>query len=654
MAIRTTVLYETGGNLRIMSSAQLDEIRALAAYFYQEDPVETLTYVASGGNLSPTMTDRRYQAGAATTGRVSSYASEAATADISAIDTTYDRVSKTRVSSVTNVEPVENASNTAFPIYWDGATKTIKSMTKDDFFDTFIGYTITNGLVGTGSVNKLAAGTYTVLTNSTSISGNPGTAIVSTNPIFVDTRADASAYTAAGIAETQDQPTTINSYYLHKIQQTSKPTYQTPLFLRTDGSGVQVYTTATFEAMVEDYIISAAFGKSGYSITHEMGTSVSNQKGTNINDTYLSGSSADGYTQYLANANDYRTQEFPNGTVAILSSYKLGVTTSATYTATASVSSVNEGGSVTFTITTNNVAPGNVSYSITGIASADLSSGSLTGTITTTGSNASASGTTSVTLASDSLTEGTETMTFTAGGSSVSVTVNDTSTNAVEIVSLEGTSGSPHSDANFTFSDGSVGKGWRFGTDGTIEDRDVDRVPAYSSSGHQAWINTSSPSKTYYIRFTRTSGDTGTGIVYSTPSGWNALTSARSVTVGDTRTSGTYADETPTWRVEISESSTGADQTTSNQYSTTNGSEYYWREEQTDFNEYRITVYWNGEQIWNQGGYTSSSVPSSVTTSNGYQYSPGTSQGNGDNAVTRTIPGVLATGYYVSNYEGGA
>lgn len=666
MAIRTTVLYETGGNLRIMSAAQLDEIRALAAWFYQEDPVETLSVVASNGNLSPVMTDRRYQAGTAVFNGATAYASEAATPDISAIDTTYDKVSKTRVTSVTNVEPVENGSNTAFPIYWDGATKTIKSMTKDDFFDTFIGYTITNGLVGTGSVNKLAAGTYTVLTNSTSIAGNPGTAIVSTTPIFVDTRADATAYTAAGIEETQDQPETINSYYLHKIQQTSKPTYQMPLFLRSDGSGVQVYTTATFEAMVEDYTISAAFGKTGYSITHEMGSSVSNQKGTNINDTYLSGTSADGYTQYLASVDDYRTQEFPNGTAAILNSYKLGVTTSATYTATASVSSVNEGGSVTFTITTNNVAPGNVSYTITGISSGDLSSGSLSGTITTTGSNASASGTTSVTLSADGVTEGTETMIFTAGGSSVSVTINDTSTNTVEIVSLEGTPSSPEVPAGATpLTDGTLTIGWRFYSNGDIADYYGDRAPTDVTTGHIDWVNTS-PSKTYYIRATLgsfqnipvgTSGGSMPGSNGTGSAAWYQLTGVGGSNQlwgwRDDRSSGAYGTAYATLNVSISESPTGADQVTSNQYSGTSP-ETYWREEQTDFDQYRITVYWDGEQVWNQGGYNSSSIPTSVTTSNGYQYAPGTGGGGGDSSVTRTIPGILASGNYRMIWEGGA
>ena len=186
MAVRSNILYVsgTGSNaaLRIMSSAQLTKLKELAAYFYSQNPVETLTYVASNGNLSPTMTDSRMQAGAATTGRVSSYASEAATADISQIDETYDRVSRTRISSTSASEPNENGTNNAFPCYWDGATKTIRAMTKQDFFDTIIGPTITDGLVGTGSVNALAAGTYTVLTNSSSISGSPGTTIVSTNP----------------------------------------------------------------------------------------------------------------------------------------------------------------------------------------------------------------------------------------------------------------------------------------------------------------------------------------------------------------------------------------------------------------------------------------------------------------------------------------
>jgi len=561
MAVINTVLYETSGNLRILSTSQMDAIKDLVAYLYEQNPTETLTVVTSGGNLSPSMTDRRYQAGEANL-TTNTWATEAATDDISAVDTTYDRVSRTRASaSSIPGEPVENATNTAFPIYWDGANKQIRSMTQTDFFDTFIAPVITDGLVGTGSVNKRAAGTYTVLTNSSSISGNPGTTIVSSTPIFVDTRADASAYTAAGIEETQDQPTTINNYYLHKITQTSKPSTQAPLFMRTDGTGVQVYTASAFETLLSDYVRSATYGKSGYSITYEMGTSVSNQKGTNINDTYLSGSSADGYTQYRVSASDYRTQEFPNGSVAILNSYKLGITTGVSYSVSASVSSVNEGGTVTFTVTTTNVTPGNIPYSITGIQSADLSAGSLTGNVTTTGSYSSATGTTSITLDNDTTTEGTETIVFSAGGKSVSVTVNDTSQTIVETVSLEGTTSSPENNGSYPITDGSINMGWRFASDGAVRNYNADRVPQYGNSSHTDWINTT-PSVTYYIRATiHDDASNSSATTTNSPSAlntWLALTTNRTFLFEDNSGSNSYGQRHITWKIEISDDSGGS------------------------------------------------------------------------------------------------
>ena len=57
-------------------------------------------------------------------------------------------------------------------------------------------------------------GTATTLSNCT---------LVSSNPIFTDTRADVSAYGSGDIPETQDQPTTIQNYYLFKIDQVTEP-----------------------------------------------------------------------------------------------------------------------------------------------------------------------------------------------------------------------------------------------------------------------------------------------------------------------------------------------------------------------------------------------------------------------------------------------
>jgi len=94
------------------------------------------------------------------------------------------------------------------------------------------------------------------------------------------------------------------------------------------------------------------------------------------------------------------------------------------YTLTSSTALVNEGSSVTFTLSTANVANGTVlPYVISGISSGDLSSGSLTGSFTVFNDSAS----TSITLANDVLTEGTETATLSTAVGSVTVTVNDTS-----------------------------------------------------------------------------------------------------------------------------------------------------------------------------------------------------------------------------------
>ena len=95
-----------------------------------------------------------------------------------------------------------------------------------------------------------------------------------------------------------------------------------------------------------------------------------------------------------------------------------------TGTLVSSVSAVNEGSSVLFTLPTVGYANGaTFPYTITGISAADLSPASLTGNMVVSGSSA----TKTITALADTTTEGAETMTFSADGQSVNVTVNDTS-----------------------------------------------------------------------------------------------------------------------------------------------------------------------------------------------------------------------------------
>ena len=111
--------------------------------------------------------------------------------------------------------------------------------------------------------------------------------------------------------------------------------------------------------------------------------------------------------------------------------YKVSVklASTPTYSLTGATSSVNEGSTATFSLTTTNVASGtSVPYTLSGISASDVSGGSLSGNAIV---NSSGTATISVTLLNDSLTEGSETLTVSAGGASASTVVNDTSKAAV-------------------------------------------------------------------------------------------------------------------------------------------------------------------------------------------------------------------------------
>src|SRR5690606_9072610 len=100
-----------------------------------------------------------------------------------------------------------------------------------------------------------------------------------------------------------------------------------------------------------------------------------------------------------------------------------------TYSLTASASQVDEGGDVTFTLSTTNVKPGTqYDYQITGISSDDLESGSLSGTVTI---GADGKAVIHVALRNDLTTEGDETLVLTVAGQTAQVTVRDTSTTPV-------------------------------------------------------------------------------------------------------------------------------------------------------------------------------------------------------------------------------
>ena len=308
MAVRTPLINDSG-NIKQMSSAQVDEIVDQVVYQYSLNPGVTLSVAGSGGNLSA-ISDTRLQAGAASTS-ASAFPSEATTAEPSTVTVNYQRITSTNAS----LTPTADTGKT-WPAYYNSSGH-IQAMNLQDVKDTFLHPAI--DLLTTGSTTTQQAGTYTIAT-STSLSGATN---VSSTAIYSDTRADTSAYTAGGIGETLDQPTTITNYYLHRVDG-SNTSYTSPFFINASNN-LQEFSTTTFNSLLQEWIrYTAASSTDGYAISYSIGTSGSgNTRGSGIVDTKLNGSG--NYQQRFVNADDYRAQEFPNGTPTTINTYNLRI-----------------------------------------------------------------------------------------------------------------------------------------------------------------------------------------------------------------------------------------------------------------------------------------------------------------------------------------
>ncbi len=308
MAVRTP-LKNDSGNIKQMTSAEVNEIIDQTVYQYSLNPSVTLSVVGSGGNMDA-ISDTRLQAGAASTS-ATAFPSEATTAEPSVVTVNYDRLNKAEAS----ISPTTDTGK-IWPAYYTSAGH-IQAMTITDVRDTFLHPAI--DLLVSGSTTTQQAGTYTIATSTTLA----GATNVDTTPIYADTRADTSAYTAGGIGETLDQPTTITNYYLHRIDG-SDTSFTNPFFINASNH-LQEYATATFQSLLSEWIrYTAASSTDGYKITYSIGTSGSgNTRGTAIVDTRLNGSG--NYQQRFVNADDYRAQEFPNGSPTTINTYNLRI-----------------------------------------------------------------------------------------------------------------------------------------------------------------------------------------------------------------------------------------------------------------------------------------------------------------------------------------
>ena len=315
MAVRNP-LYVSGGNLVAMTFGEIEEYRQKATFLYSQNPTAVLTVVSSSGALIDAMSDTRTQAGSASQS-ASAFVYASGTAEPSTVTVSYDKVNLAYTASGSVGHTTD--TGTTFPVYYDNSTGAIRSMNLTDFLDTFIYPSI---ITMTSSTESAAtAGTYTVTTSSTAASNYTN---VSTTAIFTDTRANTSLYSAAGIPETLDQPTTITNYFLHRRDGTDNTPSRIPVYINSSNN-LQEFAASDINTLVGDWLrFTAAHDTGGHKISYNIGTSGSGSvRGSTMTDTKLDGSGL--YAQLQVNIDDYRSQEFPNGTAQNISLYNLRI-----------------------------------------------------------------------------------------------------------------------------------------------------------------------------------------------------------------------------------------------------------------------------------------------------------------------------------------
>ena len=327
-------LIEDGSTrIRETTLAEHNAMIGRIAYLYQTGTVPvTLSVVSSGGNISPNMTDTRYKSGTAaqnTSGAwpaVTVMPPEGSTGEPQLVTgVTYDKISQT-TTSVPAFTNSDYQSLAVKPVLYDGAN-TIQEMTYTQVLQYFIDPVVL-AMQQTTNTTDAAGGSYFISTSvNVSGSANLGT-------VFVDTSANAAGYFDYNIgpAGTTQDVSTSTPYYLHKVNSSIINQgfgYRTPLMIDYSQSsrlsqtpaGLRHMTYTEFDNLFSPLVKHAISTEAGYRVSYNIngsgtrqGTVIANRQMVGVNGLY---------TTFEKTADDYRAQQFPNGTIVNLNEWEL-------------------------------------------------------------------------------------------------------------------------------------------------------------------------------------------------------------------------------------------------------------------------------------------------------------------------------------------
>ena len=312
MTASSPLYVNSSNDLQEMTAAHILEIQERMIFYYGSSPSVTLAVDTGSAQNLAAMSDTRKSAGA-TSQSTTAFVAEGTTAEPGTVTVSYDRVGQAYTTSGHN----QPSGVLAHPVYYDSSAGSIVAKTEADMIDTLVNPAIDLLVSGTESNNK--AGTYTI-TDSSSAASNY-TVVDGSNPVFTDTRADTSAYSSDGIPETLDQPTTITNYYLHRRNAVASTPGVFPVLI--DGTDLKQMNNTLVDSELSSWLrYWAAASDDGYKIAYTIATSGGTTRGTAMVDTRLDGA---GNYQTRQVGDDYRSQEFPNGSAGTITTYNLRI-----------------------------------------------------------------------------------------------------------------------------------------------------------------------------------------------------------------------------------------------------------------------------------------------------------------------------------------
>ena len=333
MTVRRALVTKSDEAIKEFTNSDRDQIHRRIARTYADNPSVFLEVVALGGNLTPAMADTRYRSGPAETstgnqdavdGGAAEFPQETDTGEPEQIvEATYDRISQSRNDPG------------GHPSYYDWAAKpvymeydnSIREMSFQDVMDTFIDPVVDK--IQLSSTDARAAGTFFISTATSH------TNCTDLGVVFVDTVTDTSVGAglsfdpaAIGTDDTYQEGTAIvqNTFRLFKNDGVLE-TYRLPLVIdktsngRNNPAGLREMTQNEFNQLFGGLIRAQIYNGAGHTLEYNI-NGIGTAKGTSMTNSELTGVTGNYQTRFVG-TDDYRAQEFPNGTVAVVDTWTL-------------------------------------------------------------------------------------------------------------------------------------------------------------------------------------------------------------------------------------------------------------------------------------------------------------------------------------------